>query len=135
MRELLITLGTVVLAAIHLLWYTRVVAYRLWEASGGIQHHGEWTTLGASDWAWTVPTHLPAGVLFYSGFGPGGVLLLVAGSLMAGFGAAVFADGLMGGRPSRLSSRAWRLWLALAGWAWVPVPSQVSWIYQWTVVY
>jgi hypothetical protein len=29
--------GTLFFAFLHLVWYTRVVAYRLWELSGGIR--------------------------------------------------------------------------------------------------
>jgi hypothetical protein len=135
MREMLVTVGTLVLAAVHLLWYTRVVAYWLWEVSGGIREQGAWTAYGASDWAWTVPAQLPAGLLFRLDAGPAGVILLLAGSLAAGYGAAALAAGLVGGRRPRLGARTWRPWLALAGWAWVPVPAKLSWIYQWTVVY
>jgi hypothetical protein len=120
MRELALIVGTVAFAAFHPLWYTRVVALWLWELTGGIQRDGRVTVYGTSDWAWTVPLHLP----------PGSVLI---GSLIAGFAAA---ELLLAWRQRPvLGRRWWRLWLFLAGWAWVPVPATASWVYQWTVVY
>lgn len=120
MRDVMIVAGTVGLAAAHFLWHTPAVAYRLWEASAGIQTEGQVTAFGVTDRAWTVPAHLPAGVLFCVGLAPVGLLLTLAGSLAAGYGAASLAAELVGcGRP-RLGTRAWRLWLTVAGWVWVP---------------
>ncbi|MBN9120068.1 MAG: hypothetical protein J0I06_13040 [Planctomycetes bacterium] len=133
MRELALVVGTIVFAVVHFLWYSRVVAFRPWELSGGIQHEGRLTHYGTSDWAWTVPAHLPAGLSFSVGLGGPGILFLFAGSLAAGFAAAELLLALRG--RSVLGRRRWRLWLFLAGWVWVPVPAPVSWVYQWTVVY
>src|SRR5262249_12836088 len=133
MRELAYVVGTVAFAAVHLFWYSRVVAYRLWELSGGIQHSGRWTHYGTSDWAWTVPTHLPAGLSFSAGLGGLGVLFVFVGSFAAGFAATELLLAIRH-RPV-LGLWRWRLWLFLAGWVWIPVPAPVSWVYQWTVVY
>ena len=133
MRELALVVGTVAFAAVHLLWYCRVVAYRLWELSGGIQHNGRWTTFGTSDWAWTTPVHLPAGLLFHTGCLGLGLPLLFVGSLVAGFAAAGLFLSVRD-RPA-LGAWRWRLWLFLAGWVWLPIPATASWVYQWTVVY
>ena len=135
MREALVAVGTVAFAVSHLLWYTRVVAYRLWEVTGGIRHDGALTVYGASEWAWTVPVQLPAGLLFWVGAGPVGLALLFAGSITAGFPAASLVASLTSEAKPRLGTRAWRIWLFLAGWGWVPVPATLSWVYQWTVVY
>ncbi|VTR97520.1 unnamed protein product [Gemmata massiliana] len=133
MRELALIVGTMMFAGFHFFWYVRVVALWLWELSGGIQREGRLAVYGASDWAWTTPVHLPAGLIFASPLGVVGILPLLAGSLLAGFAATAL---LLAG-PSRSISRTgrWRLWLFLLGWAWIPVPTPVSWIYQWTVVY
>ena len=128
MRELVLAAGTVVFSALHLAWYARVVALWLWKFSGGIRSDGRLTVYGTSDWAWTVPAHLPAGLAFHLGLGALGIPLLFAGSVVAGFAAAGL---LLAGR----GRRGWRLWLFLAGWAWVPVPAPVSWVWQWTVAY
>ncbi|MBP3961022.1 hypothetical protein J8F10_37860 [Gemmata sp. G18] len=132
-RELALVVGTMAFAALHLLWYTQIVALWLWELSGGIRCEGRLAVYGASDWAWTTPVHLPAGLIFVSPLGAIGILPLLPGSLLAGFA----ATELLLTDPSRSISRTgrWRLWLFLLGWAWIPVPASVSWIYQWTVVY
>jgi hypothetical protein len=135
MKHLAMILGVIGFTLIHFLWYTRVVAYWLWELSGGIRQEGRLTEFGASDWAWTVPLHLPAGLTFYVNGGPLGVLLLLIGSTAAGFAAATIIGGIASRRRPRLGRCGWRLGLFLAGWAWVPVPSAISWVYQWTVVY
>ncbi|MCE9560852.1 MAG: hypothetical protein K8U57_02245 [Planctomycetes bacterium] len=115
-------------------WQCRcVVALRLWELTGGIQHDGQLTAYGTSDWAWTVPIHLPAGILFFVGLDVVGLLFVFAGSLVAGF-AAVELLLACRVRPV-LGYFRWRLWLFLAGWTWVPVPASASWVYQWTVAY
>src|SRR4051794_23677169 len=116
MRGLALAAGTVAFAAVHLLWYARVVALWLWELTGGIQHNGQWTVYGTSDWAWTIPAHAPAGLAISVGLGGVGLLLVLAGSLVAGFAAtelllAVWARPILG-------VWKWRLWLFLAGWAW-----------------
>ncbi len=126
-------IGTLTFAALHLLWYTRVVALRMWELSGGIHHEGQLTAYGTSDWAWTVPVHLPAGILFVVDLNALGFLLVVAGSLIAGFAAAELLLAFRV-RPA-LGCYRWRLWLFVAGWAWVPVSASASWVYQWTVAY
>ncbi len=133
-RTLALVVGTLTFAALHLLWYTRVVALRLWELTGGIHHEEQLTAYGTSDWAWTVPIHLPAGILFFVGLDVVGLLLVFVGSLVAGFAAAelLFACRV---RHSALGCSRWRLWLFLAGWAWVPVMASASWVYQWTVAY
>ncbi len=133
-HQALVVVGTVAFAVAHFLWYTRVVAYRLWEITGGIRHDGALTGYGG-EWAWTVPVHIPAGLLFWIEAGPFCLPLLLAGSVAAGFGAASLAASMTGGVKPRLGARAWRLWLFLAGWGWAPVPATLSWIYQWTVVY
>ena len=132
--------GTLFFALVHLMWYTRVVAYRLWELSGGIRQYGLLTGYGSSKWAWTVPLHVPAGLSFYAGVNYGafngiGLLLLFAGSLAAGFGIMAILEGIVSGRRPWLGSKHRRLWLLLAGWCWIPVPAVISWIYQWTVRY
>ncbi len=133
MRELALFVGTPTFAALHLLWYTRVVALRLWELTGGIHQEGQLTAYSTSGWAWTVPIHLPAGVLFVVGLDVVGLLLVFVGSLIAGFAAA---ELLLAFRVCPALGRyPWRLWLFLAGWAWVPVSASVSWVYQWTVAH
>jgi hypothetical protein len=124
--------GTLFFALLHLVWYTRVVAYRLWELSGGIRQNGLLTEYGSSKWAWTVPLHVPAGLAGFDGIG---LLLLFAGSIAAGFGIMAILEGIVSGRRAWLGSKHWRLWLFLAGWCWIPVPAVISWIYQWTVRY
>jgi hypothetical protein len=135
MREAAILLGTIAFAALHLVWYTRAIAWHLWELTGGIRQDGRMTALGTSDWAWTVPVHLPAGLLFYAGAGGPGVVMLLAGSLAAGFAAACLVIDPWCRAQSLLHSWHWRLGLFLTGWFWIPVPSRISLIYQWTVVY
>ena len=88
MRELFV-IAALAGAALHFFWYTHTVALRLWELTGGVQREGRLTLYGATDWAWTVPAHLPAGLLFSAGLGGLGLLLL-AGSLVAGLAAAEF---------------------------------------------
>jgi hypothetical protein len=133
MRPPALMCGTLVFAAVHLLWYTRVVALSLWDLKGGVQQDGRMTAYGASDWAWTVSVHLPAGLFFVTGLDGVGLLFLLAGSLVSGFAAA---ELILGSRGSHvLDAWKWRLWLFLAGWAWVPVPAAASWVYQWTVLY
>jgi hypothetical protein len=133
MRQAGFLILTAALTVFHLTWYTRVVAWQLWELTGGICREGRWTTLGASDWAWTVPLHLPAGLLLASRLSLlsllGGLALL-AGFLVAGYGAAALVVDLWSRRL-----RYWRMALFLAGWFWILVPTKISWIYQWTVVY
>jgi hypothetical protein len=129
-----VTFGTMAFACLHFLWYSRVVAYWLWGLSGGIVEEGRLTHFGAADWAWTVPLHLPAGILFQMNAVGLGFLLILGGSLVAGFAAANLLVGFFGERQ-RLGFKQWRLWLFLGGWAWMPVPSTMSWVYQWTVVY
>jgi hypothetical protein len=133
MRELTLVLGTIAFVAFHLFWYTRVVAYWLWEHTGGIQHYGRLTVYGTCDWAWTVPVHLPAGLAFAAGHGGMGLAFVVTGSLAAGFASAELLRACRD-RPV-LGPWRWRLWLFLACWVWVPVPAPVSWVCQWTVVY
>jgi len=135
MREAAILIGSIVLAAVHLAWYTRAVALRLWELTGGIREEGQLTHFGASYWAWTVPVHLPAGLFFAADIGCLGLVLLLAGSLVAGFAAALLAAVLFSRKRYGARSWCWRVGLFLAGWLWIPVPATVSWIYQWTVVY
>jgi hypothetical protein len=134
-RSLIVIAGTFGLGAFHLLWYTRVVAWWLWELSGGIRQEGRLTQFGASDWSWTVPLHLPAGLLFYAGLDLLALLLVPGGSLVAGFAASSLAVAVVCRERPLLGRGWWRLWLFLAGWAWAPVPAAVSLIYQWTVVY
>lgn len=131
---ILLISGTIAFSALHLLWYTRVVAWWLWELSGGITEDGQLTAFGATDWAWTVPLHLPAGLFFRAGSCLA-LPFLLGGTLTAGFVPASIATAILErGRPV-LGRRWWRFWLLLAGWGWAPVPSTMSWIYQWTVVY
>src|SRR4051794_2459883 len=133
MRELALLVGTVTFAVVHLLWYSRVVALWLWELTGGIQREGRLTHYGTSDWAWTVPAHLPAGLSSSAGLGGLGILFVFAGSLLAGFAATEWLLAIRN-RPV-LGPWRWRLWLFLAGWVWMPVPAPASWVYQWTAVY
>lgn len=127
MRELALLVGTVAFAGVHLLWYSRVVALWLWELSGGIQREGKLAHYGTSDWAWTVPVHLSAGL------GGPGLPFVFAGSFVAGFAAIELLLAIR--RRPVLGPWQWRLWLFLVGWAWIPVPAPASWVYQWTVVY
>lgn len=133
MRDLFLVLGTVAFAALHVAWYARVVALRLWELSGGVRTEGRLTGYGLTDWAWTVPANVPAGAFVAAGLGPLGLPLILAGSLAAGFAAASLLVGLHD-RPA-FGRRGWRVWLFAAGWGWVPVPATASWVYQWTVAY
>jgi hypothetical protein len=135
MRQAAILTGTIVLTALHLIWYTRVVAWWLWELTGGIRHDGIWTAFGTSDWAWTVPVHVPAGLLCSADMGGLGIAALLGGSLAAGFAAACLVVPLWNRERYGVYSWCWRLGFFLASWLWVPVPARVSWIYQWTVVY
>lgn len=127
MRELALTVGTVAFAAVHFLWYSRVVALWFWELTGGIRREGQLTHYGTSDWAWTVPVHLTAGL------GALGFPFVFVGSLVAGYAATELLLAIRS-RPV-LGPGRWRLWAFLAGWMWVPVPAPASWVYQWTVVY
>ena len=135
MKSLAMGAGTLIFAILHLLWYVRVVAYRLWEISGGIRQYGQLTAYGTSSWAWTVPVHVPAGLSFYGGLYGIGLPLLFAGSLAAGYGVMACLAGIVSSERPRFGWKNWRLWLLLAGWAWIPVPAVISWIYQWTVIY
>ena len=147
-------LGTVIVLTPLLtcghLWYTHDVAWKLWEAMGGIRKDCAWTHFGTSNFAPTVPIHLPAGVVFYIGIrlrgvdgfrdnhvpeGPIGILLLLAGSLAAGWLSAAFIASMLWRDRPLLGRRWWRLWAMLLCWGWIVVPAGMSWIYQWTVVY
>lgn len=128
------------LGALHLLWYSRVVAYYLWEKSGGIVHcsnsNGTFgsTCFGAIDWAWTLPIHLPGGV-FIRWAGPLCGVLIFGGSLAWGIAVAAILYSLGMRHPRPLGRRWWRLWVAICGLVWIPVPAQFAWIYAWTVLY
>ena len=135
MKSVVTGAGAALFAVLHLLWYVRVIAYWLWEFTGGIQQYGQLTAFGTSNWAWTLPVHVPAGLSFYAGLHGIGLLLLFAGSLAAGYGIMACLAGIVSRKRPRLGRKNWRLWLFLAGWCWIPVPAVISWIYQWTVVY
>ncbi|MCE9561529.1 MAG: hypothetical protein K8U57_05695 [Planctomycetes bacterium] len=91
------------------------------------------TAYGTSDWARSVPVHLPAGILFFVGLDVVGFLFVFVGSLVAGFAAAELLLACRV-RPT-LGCHRWQQWLFIADWAWIPVKTSVSWVYQWTVAY
>jgi hypothetical protein len=103
MKSLAMAAGTLLFASLHLMWYVRVVAYRLWELSGGIRQYGQLTAYGTSSWAWTVPLHVPAGLSFYGGLF--GLPLLFAGSLAAGYGVMACLEELLSGRRPRFGRK------------------------------
>ena len=139
---------TLLLIPTHV-WYTFDVAYSLWELWGGIQRSGRMTSFGGTDLAPTVPLHVPGGFVFYTAIkakgldafrqnphgGGFGVLLLLAGSIAAAFFAtSLITAAVWRDRPIR-GRYCWRLWEFLLGWGWILVPAEMSWVFQWTVVY
>jgi len=135
MRPALLFIGTIALGFLHLVCYTRVVPWRLWELTGGIREEGQLTHIGTSAWAWTVPFHLPAGLLFAVNADFFGMVAVFTGSLAAGFAAARLIVDLCNRERHGVYMWYWRLGWFLAGWLWILVPSKISWIYHWTVVY
>jgi hypothetical protein len=140
-RPIILALLTIVFFMGHL-WYTHDVAYWLWELSGGIRKDGLLTVYGASPWAWTVPIHVPGGVMLYLGerlpclmLNWLAMFLILGGSLAAGISLASTVIAVFRRDRPILGRFWWRLWMAVASWAWIPVPARMAWIYLWTVLY
>ncbi len=139
-RDLVALILAFPLTLVHLL-YTWWVGYQLFKDAQ--DSHGVWTVYGGFDWAWICPVHLPGSYVLALGMarpdmtaaGLPGTLLILAGSLFAGFALALLLAHAIGPRGSRLGSRYWRLWLCLLTWGWIPVPAIVAWVYFWTVYY
>ena len=145
-RAVLVVL-TLALAFSHML-YNWHFGYRLFELRGGVQKGPSgWNRFWGIDKAWTTPIYLPACVVFEMGdkfhgsrpapqpYGFIGGLLILAGSLVAGFAvASLILAAILRQRPI-LGSCLWRLWLVIVGWGWVLVPVELSWVYRWTVIY
>ena len=138
LNTILHSLAILTLSVAHLLYYTRVVGYALFESRGGVQQSSGWTHYGGVDYAWTTPVHVPGcGLLAITADGGGllGMLLILGGSLVAGWSlASVLAAAVMR-RRALLGRYGYRTWLAVAGWGWVLVPVRLSWVYWLTVNY
>jgi hypothetical protein len=106
-----------------------------------------WTSSGGIDRAWTCPIYLPGCAIFKIGdrlhgprpapqpYGQIGGFLILAGSLVAGWVVASLIVAVFGREKPVLGKYLWRLWLLLFAWGWVLVPAELSWVYQWTVIY
>ena len=108
---------------------------------GGIQQRGSWTSFGGTDFAPTVPIHVPAGIAFFAGIkthvptGPIAIILLLAGSVTAVWCVVSFGTALFWRDRPIMGRYYWRVLGILLGWGWILVPAKMSWIYQWTVAY
>jgi hypothetical protein len=145
---------TLVLAFGHMI-YNLYFGYRLFELRGGVQKMSNgWTSLDGIDKAWTSPIHLPGclvmdlGYKLYRHDHPRydypyppqpysciGGLLVIAGSMVAGFVATSIILAALHRQKPILGRCLWRLWLVILTWGWVLVPFEASFVYQWTVRY
>jgi hypothetical protein len=136
-----------VLAVAHFFYSWQLSGY-LFELRGGVQKlPNGWTSFGGIDWAWTCPIYLPACTVFEVGdrlhgprpapqpYGQIGMLLILVGSLVAGWIAASFVVAVSRRERPVLGKYLWRLWFLLIGWGWVLVPVEFSWVYRWTIIY
>ncbi len=108
------------------------LSYQLFRLAGGVVEDGLWTHYGGIEYAWTNLAWLPGGLLLFAGPGGGaiGLLMMFAGSVVAGSTAAV---ALVWPRWGRMG---WRVWLPLLLWfGWLPVPVQATLTYWHTVAY
>ena len=113
-----------------------------------------WTNLGGIDKAWTSPIYLPGCLVIELGdklyrrdhprydylyppqpYSCIGMLLILAGSMVAGFVAAPIILAALHRQRQILGAYLWRLWLVIFSWGWVLVPFKASFVYQWTVRY
>jgi hypothetical protein len=116
--------------------------------AGGVQKEPNgWTRFGGIDKAWTCPIYLPGCTVLEieedihgrtsvaQPYAVIGLLLILAGSLAAGWALASLVMAVRQDRKPVLGRYWWRLWLLVVGWGWIPVPLAFSWVYQWTVWY
>jgi len=135
------------LTIVHFL-YNGAVAGLLFAWCGGVQKQPNgWTQFGGVDYAWTTPLYLPGCLVVHVGqqlhglrsaaqpYGQIGGLLLLIGSILSGWAlASVVLTAYL--RNRKYLGWGWyRLWLAVAGWIWIYVPVEWTFVYQWTVVY
>jgi hypothetical protein len=134
-NDALTALAALLLAAVHFA-FASWLSFVLFALAGGIETEGLWTRYGGIDYAWTNLAWLPGGLLLGTGLGAAGLLLLAAGSGLAGYAASVALVPLLSGARPRFGRRAWRLWAAVGLWfAWVPVPVAATLTYWHTVAY
>ena len=148
-RKVLIVLIilTVFLFLGHLL-YNWTVAYRLFEMSGGVSVSSSgWTYYGGIDHAWTTPLYIPGCLIFdldqklhglhpvIQPYGVIGILLIFCASIVSSWAMASVLLAAVLRKKQLLGIYFYRLILAVAGWAWVYVPIEWTWVYQWTMIY
>jgi hypothetical protein len=127
--------ATLLLTPIHFI-VTSKVEFVLFGLAGGIVTNGVWTRYGGIDYAWTNLAWLPGGLLLDFELVPIGFLLMIAGSGIAAFTAAVTLTRLGSRTRPRFGKWGWRLWVPLVLWfVWVPVPAMGTLTYWYTVAY
>lgn len=143
----IITILSVAFFFLHA-FYNQAGGNWLFEASGGVHKLSNgWTELGGIRYCWTTPLYLPGCLVFYLGqrlhglrsrpqpYGAIGILLLASASVVSFWSLASALQSVILRRKELLGIHSYRLALAIAGWIWVCVPIEWTWVYQWTVVH
>jgi len=142
-----IILLSVVLFVVHV-FYNWAVAYWLFEVSGGVRKlPSGWTEFGGIDYGWTTPLYIPGCLVFNLGqrlhglrsaaqpYGVIGLVLLLCGSIVSSWSLASVLLAAVLRKKELMGARYYRLMLTIAGWAWIYLPINLTWVYQWTVIY
>ena len=136
-----------VLFFVHI-FYNFEVAYWLFQKSGGVSKEVDgWTSYGGIEYAWTTPLYVPGCMVFYLGqrlhglrsaaqpYGIIGMLSLLCASVVSAWALTFVMIAVTFRNRKLFGAFYYRILLALAGWAWILVPVEWTWVYQWTVVY
>ena len=129
-------------------FYNYSVAYWLFQKSGGVHKEADgWTRFGGIEYAWTTPLYMPGCMILHLGeklhglrsaaqpYGIIGVLLLLCASVVSSWTMAYVIIAVVLRKKQLFGAYYYRLVLAVAGWVWVFVPVEWTWVYQWTVIY
>jgi hypothetical protein len=115
--------------------YATLVSVELFRLAGGIRQSGKWTEYGGIDWAWTNLAWIPGGFLLTS-IPVIALVLLVIGSVAAGFCTAATMVEVWSGKGRRSTFWHWWLLASASCWlVWVPVPVKMTLTYWHTVDY
>lgn len=130
------------LAIAHFFYHVGV-GYALYDIIGGIQTSDSgWTQLGGTDWAFGIPLFAPAcqvladtnvGPCSWEG-GPWDVILLFGAWLLVAIASGQLIQKVVNKEPNKYGRFYWRLLVVILGWAFVPVPVEMTFVYGFTVL-
>lgn len=124
--------------------YELFVGNFLFRLAGGIREYpdGRWTELGGISWAFETPLYAPGSYLMaksnighcmWDGAPWGLLLILIATTLIAIFTGQLIYKAVNKDND-KFGKYYWRLLIVLLGWVFIPVPVEMTLIYEFTVL-